>query len=353
VAETIAHDRRHFLGSAAMMFAAAHFGMFDSAEAGVPSELAAIGRAAEWINSAPLTPADLSGKVVLVDFWTYTCINWLRTMPYLRAWKRKYQHGLVLIGVHTPEFGFEQNVDNVRRAVRQMEIDYPIAIDNDYGIWRAFGNQYWPALYFVDGKGRVRQHYFGESGYDQAEGALQRLLADSGDAGAEEGAAPIVVRPAERSADWTNLKSQETYVGYQRSERFASPGGADRDQRRRYAVPEHLSLNQWALAGEWAIGGQATILRGATGRIAYRFHARDLHLVMGPPRSGASIRFRVSIDGQPPGLAHGLDVDEGGNGIVAEPRMHQLIRQPGPIVDRLFQIEFLDTGVESYSFTFG
>src|SRR5262245_13756556 len=355
MADDVDPDRRRFLGKAAMTIAAAHLGMFRTTDASgrEPRELAALSRATEWLNSPPLSAASLAGKVVLVDFWTYTCISWLRTLPYIRAWTQKYRQGLVVVGVHTPEFEVERNVDNVRRAVRQMGIDYPVAIDNAYSIWRAFNNQYWPALYLVDAQGRVRQHYFGEGEYDRSEIAIQRLLADAGAVHTDSGVGSVKGTGVEAAADWDNLRSSENYVGYDRTENFASRGGAERDRRRLYAAPPRLALNQWALAGEWTMGRQATVLNGANGRIMYRFHARDLHLVMGPPRQEASIRFRVSIDGQPPGFAHGLDVDADGNGTVAEPRLHQLIRQPKPIIDRLFEIDFLDTGAEAYSFTFG
>jgi thiol-disulfide isomerase/thioredoxin len=338
-----------------MTIAATHLGLIGNSAANdrAPRQLAALGRAPEWINSAPLTPESLAGKVVVVDFWTYTCINWLRTLPYVRAWAQKYRQQFVVIGVHTPEFAVERNIDNVRRAVRQMKIDYPVVIDNEYSIWRAFDNNYWPALYFIDARGRVRQHHFGEGEYQKSEKAIQRLLGEAGVAGIGESTVSVEASGVEAPADWGNLKSPETYVGYERSDRFASPGGGESDRRRRYAAPAHLGLNQWALVGEWTIGKQATVLGTPNGRIVYRFHARDLHFVMGPPRQGNSVRFRVSIDGQPPGLAHGLDVDAGGNGTVVEPRLYQLIRQPAPIVDRQFEIEFLDAGVEAFAFTFG
>jgi thiol-disulfide isomerase/thioredoxin len=345
------HDRRRFLARTAMTIAAAHLGMFGTAQAA--GELAAFGRANDWINSPPLTPASLLGKVVVVDFWTYTCINWMRTLPYVRAWSQKYKEKLVVIGVHTPEFGFERNIDNVRRSVRQMGIEYPIAIDNDYSIWRAFKNQYWPALYLVDPRGRVRQHYFGEGEYDRSGVAIQRLLTEGGVAVVGAGAVSVDARGVEAPADWFNVRTPETYVGYDRTERFASPGGVQSDRRRLYSVPARLAVNQWALAGEWTIGRQATVLSSPNGRIACRFHARDLHLVMGPSQQGNPVGFRVSIDGQPPGPAHGLDVNEAGNGTVVEPRLYQLIRQPKPVVDRQFEIEFLDPGVEAFSFTFG
>jgi Thioredoxin like C-terminal domain len=349
------HARRRFLGTAAMTIAAAQLDMLHIADASErePRELAALGGATEWLNSPRLTAASLLGKVVLVDFCTYTCINWLRTLPYRRAWARKYRQGLILIGVHTPEFAFERNLDNVRLALQQLRVDYPIVIDNDYSIWRAFDNNYWPALYFVDARGRVRQRHFGEGEYERSEKTIQRLLAEAGAAGTGEGVVSVDGSGVEAAADWDNLKSPETYVGYARTENFASPGGADRDRRRVYAAPARLALNQWALAGEWTIGNQATVLSRPAGRIVHRFHARDLHLVMGPPRRNSPVRFRVSIDGRPPGPARGLDVDEGGNGTAVDQRLYQLIRQPKPIVDRQFEIEFLDAGAESYAFTFG
>jgi thiol-disulfide isomerase/thioredoxin len=353
VTERINHDRRCFLGTAATTLSA---GMWGGVEANkrAPRELAAIGGAAEWLNSPRLTPPSLAGKVVLVDFWTYTCINWLRTLPYVRAWAQKYRQGLVVIGVHTPEFTFEHNLDNVRRAVRQMRIEYPVVIDNDYAIWRAFRNQYWPALYFIDARGRVRQHHFGEGEYLRSEATIQRLLAEAGVAGLRDGdVVPVAADGVEAAADWDNLKSPETYVGYARMQNFASHGSADSARRRVYAAPARLALNQWALAGEWTMGKQATVLSRPNGRIVNRFHARDLHLVMGPSRSESPVRCRVTIDGQPPGSAHGLDIDEGGNGTVVDQRLYQLIRQPKPVVDRTFEMEFLDAGVETFAFTFG
>jgi hypothetical protein len=338
-----------------MTIAAAHLGRpgAEGASASEPRELAALGRAATWLNSPRLTAASLLGKVLLVDFCTYTCINWLRQLPYVRAWAQKYKPGLTLIGVHTPEFEFEKDVDNVRRALQPMRIDYPIVIDNDYSIWRAFRNNYWPALYFIDARGRVRDQHFGEGEYERSEKTIQRLLADAGVSGTSGGLVSVDPKGVEAQADWNNVKSPENYVGYERTQNFASPGGVDRDRRNRYAAPSRLALNHWALTGDWTIGRQATVLGSPSGRIVYRFHARDLHLVMGPPRQGMAIRFRVTIDGQPPGAAHGLDVDEGGNGTAAEQRMYQLIRQPNPILDRTLAIEFLDANVEAFAFTFG
>jgi thiol-disulfide isomerase/thioredoxin len=312
------------------------------------------GGATEWLNSQPLTAADLRGKVVLIDFWTYTCINWLRSLPYVRAWAEKYRdQGLVVIGVHTPEFAFERDVDNVRRAARDMRVDYPIAVDNDYAVWSAFNNRYWPALYFVDAQGNIRHHHFGEGDYEQSEMILQRLLAEAGNGGIGNELVSVDARGAEAAADWGSLQSPENYLDYERTENFASSGGAVLDERRVYAAPARLRLNHWALSGDWTVEEQATVLNEANGRIAYHFHARDLHLVMGPAARGASVRFRVLIDGQPPGSAHGIDVDEQGNGTVIGQRLYQLIRQPKPNADRLFEIEFLDSGVEAFAFTFG
>jgi thiol-disulfide isomerase/thioredoxin len=307
-----------------------------------------------WLNSPPLTAADLRGKVVLIDFWTYTCINWLRTLPYVRAWAGKYKdQGLVVIGVHSPEFDFEKNADNVRRAVKDMQVDYPVAIDSDHSIWRAFRNDAWPALYIVDAKGRIRYHHDGEGEYERAEAMIQQLLAEAGTARGERGRVSVDARGAEVAADWGNLKSPENYVGYERTQNFASPGRALLGKPAVYAAPARLKLNHWALAGEWTMQRQAAVLNKANGRIAYRFHARDLHLVMGPAAPGASVRFRVLIDGKPPGAAHGIDIDEQGNGTLTGQRLYQLIRQPQPIADRQFEIEFLDPGAEAFAFTFG
>jgi thiol-disulfide isomerase/thioredoxin len=356
VADRRADDRRRFLTNGAKTMAALQFGIVGTAGAqGRESrEFAAIGRAAEWLNSPRLTAAAVAGKVVLVDFWTYTCINWLRTLPYVRAWAQKYRQGLVVIGVHTPEFPFERDFANVRRAVQQMKIEYPVVIDNDYAIWRAFRNQYWPALYFVDARGGIRDHHFGEGEYERSEKLIQRLLADAGvSGGGGDGVMSVEATGIEAPADWPSLKSPENYVGYGRTQNFASRGGSDPDRRRDYTVPSRLTLNQWALAGEWTVGQVAVALAAPNGRIAYRFQARDLHLVMGPQRPETVVRFRVSLDGQPPGQAHGLDVDDRGNGRIVEQRLYQLIRQTRPIVERQFEIEFLDAGVEAFAFTFG
>jgi len=317
-------------------------------------EMPPLSGATEWLNSKPLTTTGLRGKVVLIDFWTYTCINWRRQLPYVRAWAEKYkEQGLVVIGVHAPEFGFEKNLDNVHWAAKAMRVTYPIAVDNDYAIWRAFENEYWPALYFVDAKGRIRHHQFGEGDYEQSERIIQQLLAEAGASNIPQELVSVNAHGAEADADWNDLMSGENYVGYARTENFASPGGPVSDKPAAYAVPAHLDLNQWALSGDWTMGKGAILLNKANGHIAYRFHARDLHLVMGPAARGKSVRFRVLVDGHAPRAAHGVDIDDQGNGTITEQRMYQLIRQSKPIVDRLFEIEFLDSGAEAFSFTFG
>ena len=327
---------------------------YPTGEIASQSELASLERANEWLNLPPLTAPALRGKVVLVDFWTYTCINWLRTLPYVRAWDEKYRNqGLVVIGVHAPEFAFEKNMNNVRWAVKEMRVDYPVAVDNEHIIWRAFKNQYWPALYFIDSQGRVRHHYFGEGAYEQSEMIIQRLLAETGVGGIRDDLVSVDARGLEAAADWGSLKSPENYVGFERTENFASPGEAVLDKPRMYELPARLRLNEWALSGDWTVIKETAVLNKANGGIAYRFHARDLHLVMGPAAPGTPVQFRVVIDGQPPGAAHGIDVDEQGYGTVTEQRLYQLIRQPKPIADRQFQIEFLGPGVEAFAFTFG
>lgn len=308
----------------------------------------------EWLNSPPLTPAALRGKVVLINFSTYTCINWLRSLPYVRAWADKYkEQGLVVINVQTPEFEFEKNLDNVRRAERDMNVGYPTAVDNDYAVWSAFNNHYWPALYIADAKGRIRHHQFGEGDYERSERIIQLLLTEAGNAGVSRDLVSVEGHGAEAAADWNSLKSPENYLGIDRAENFASPGGVAVDKSHIYTAPAQLKLNHWAFVGDWTIGKQATRMNGPTGRIVYRFHARDVHLVMGPAKRGTSVRFRVLLDGMPPGAAHGLDVDANGNGTVREQRLYQLIRQQSPIADRDFEIEFLDPGAEAFVFTFG
>jgi thiol-disulfide isomerase/thioredoxin len=325
-----------------------------SARLPVESRLPFFDGATGWLNSPPLTASGLRGKVVLVNFWTYTCINWLRQLPYVRAWAGRYSgDGLVVVGVHTPEFGFEHDLGNVRRAVQDMRVEYPVAIDNDYAVWSAFANHYWPALYFGDSQGRIRHHYFGEGEYQQSEMVIQQLLAENGATGLGHELASVAAPGAEAPADWAALRSPENYTGYERTENFASPGGAVPGKGHAYEAPAQLRLNHWALSGDWTMEEQAVTLNEAGGQIAYRFHARDLHLVMGPAAAGPPVRFRVLIDGQPPAAAHGADVDDQGRGTVAEQRLHQLIRQPGPINDRTFEIAFLDPGVQAYVFTFG
>jgi thiol-disulfide isomerase/thioredoxin len=320
----------------------------------VEGALPALDGATGWLNSPPLSPASLRGKVVVVQFWTYTCINWRRSLPYVRTWADKYKDkGLVVIGVHTPEFEFERGVENVRWAARDMQVAYPIAIDSDRAIWRAFRNEYWPALYFVDARGRIRHHWFGEGDYERSERVIQRLLADAGAARVARDLVLVEARGAEVAADWDNLESPETYLRYERTKDFASPGGLAVDARRAYAAPARLGSNQWALSGAWTVGRHGAALDEANGRIAMRFHARDVHLVMGPATRGRTVRFRVLIDGRPPGAAHGADVDDEGNGTAVEQRLYQLVRQQGPIGDRRIEIEFLDPGVEAVVFTFG
>jgi hypothetical protein len=286
--------------------------------------------------------------------WTYTCINWLRTLSYIRAWSEKYEeHGLVVIGVHTPEFPFEHDVGNAREAAKEMVVEYPVALDSNYAVWRAFGNRYWPAVYIADAQGRIRHHQFGEGGYEECERIIQRLLGEAGSGSVADDLVSDTGEGFEAQADWANLKSPETYLGYEQAQNFASPGGAELDEPRTYAVPDALKLNRWALAGDWTIERGASVLNRADGRIAFHFHARDVHLVMGPRSPGTTVPLRVLVDGEPPGAAHGLDVDEDGHGAVAQQRLHQLVRQPGPISDRTLEITFLAPGVEAYVFTFG
>jgi len=320
----------------------------------VEGRMPSLDGATGWLNSPPLIAAGLRGSVVLVDFWTYTCINWLRTLPYLRAWAERYQeHGLVVLGVHTPEFDVEHDLDNVRRAVKELRVHYPVAVDNDYAIWSAFNNHYWPALYLVDTQGRIRHHRFGEGGYEESEMILQQLLAEAGSGDIGQDLVAVDATGVEAAADWDSLRSPENYLGYERTENFASADGAVLDTPHVYAIPTRLRLNHWALRGDWTVKPQAIVLNQADGRIVYRFQARDLHLVMGPAAPGTPVRFRVLLDGQPPGDAHGTDVDDQGNGAVNEPRLYQLIRQPGPVTERTFQITFLDPGAQAYAFTFG
>jgi thiol-disulfide isomerase/thioredoxin len=349
MSEDVNYDPRH-----CTIPPGAESGAFGPSETEPGGELSSLRAATAWLNTPPLTAAGLRGKVVLIDFWTYTCINWLRTLPYIRAWAEKYHdQGLVVIGVHAPEFPFEYKVANVRQAAKDMRVEYPIAIDNEYAIWGAFANHYWPAVYLLDEMGRLRHHQFGEGEYVRSEIMIQRLLAEAGVGGKTQELVSVHASGAEAAADWDNLNSLETYVGYERTENFASPGGAVVDTPRVYSAPAQLRLNQWSLAGDWAVNQGSALLHRANGRIAYRFHARDLHLVMGPSSPETSVRFRVFIDGQPPGAAHGIDIDDQGDGAVTEQRLYQLIRQPKPIADRQFEIEFLGSGVEAFAFTFG
>ncbi len=344
-------------GGAAMMAGPAMTGDGGGGAAEAPAVeglLPALAGAVEWLNSPPLTAEELKGKVVLIDFWTYSCINCLRTIPYVRAWAEKYaDEGLVVIGVHTPEFAFEKDIRNVRRAIGDLEIDYPVAIDNDYAIWRAFENRYWPAHYFFDAEGRLRHRHFGEGGYDTSERMIQQLLAEAGlDAPAADLVA-VEATGAQAPADMANVLSPETYVGYERAENFVSPGGAVRDAGHTYEAGDPR-LNEWGLTGGWTIGREHAALDSDEGSIVFRFRARDLHLVLGAAEDGAPLRFRVTIDGEAPGDDHGIDVDANGEGVVTTQRLYQLIRQKGPVDrDRTFEIRFLDPGVEAYAFTFG
>ncbi|MGR9246483.1 cytochrome c biogenesis protein DipZ [Rhizobium leguminosarum] len=309
--------------------------------------------AVEWLNSKPLTTEQLRGKVVLVDFWTYSCINCIRTIPYVRAWAEKYAgQGLVVIGVHAPEFAFEKKIDNVKKAVGDFQIGYPVAIDNDYSIWRAFENSYWPAAYLIDAKGQIRYHHFGEGNYNRTEKAIQDLLREAGSQTTES--APVVpdAKGVEAGPDLGNIRSGETYLGYEQAANFASPEGLQADTARNYSIAEP-GLNGWGLSGTWIVGRDQATLDQPDGGITYRFSARDLHLVLGPGATGKPIRFQVKIDGKAPGPDHGSDIDADGNGTVTATRLYQLVRQSGTVAARNFEIRFLDPGVQAYAFTFG
>jgi cytochrome c biogenesis protein CcdA/thiol-disulfide isomerase/thioredoxin len=320
----------------------------------VEGSLPSLAGAVEWLNSPPLTPEQLKGKVVLVDFWTYSCINCLRSIPYVRAWADKYKdQGLVVIGVHAPEFAFEKNIGNVKQAVAKLKIDYPVAVDNDYAIWRAFNNQYWPADYFIDAKGQIRHHFFGEGDYAESEKVIQQLLAEAGRGNLPVDMVSVSATGAEAASDAADVKSPETYIGFARSENFASPGGAVGDKPHVYATGDLKQLNDWGLSGDWTVGGQSATLNKTDGAIAFRFHARDLHLVLGPSADGKPVRFRVTIDGAKPGESHGADTNADGEGVVTDHRLYQLVRQSGPITDHTFTIQFLDPDVQAYAFTFG
>jgi thiol-disulfide isomerase/thioredoxin len=357
--DSINQERRHFIRSAAAALGAARLGVIGSAvqqmacaaltersEGALPS----FSGATEWLNASPLTPAGLRGKVVLVDIWTYTCVNWLRTLPYVRAWDAKYRElGLVVIGAHTPEFPFEKDIDNVRWAAREMDVSYPIAVDSDYGVWRAFDNNYWPAVYVADVNGLIRYHHFGEGAYDETERVIQRLLGESGRK-IDNQLVRVTPRGLEVAADYRTLRSPESYLGYQKAEAFASD--ALQDAPHTYSVPR-LALNQWALAGNWTVKGGASALNEPNGKVVYRFHARDVNLIMGPPPGSQPVRFAVKVDGKPPGAGHGTDIDDQGNGTAARQRTYQLVRLQSQIADREFEIQFADRGVETFCFTFG
>jgi thiol-disulfide isomerase/thioredoxin len=320
----------------------------------VEGHLASFEGATEWLNSDPLTPEGLRGRVVLVDFWTYTCINWLRTLPYLQAWAGKYRDdGLTVIGVHTPEFGFEGDIDNVITHSRSLGVEYPIAVDSEYAVWNAFDNHYWPAVYIADDAGQIRFHHFGEGEYPMTEMVIQQLLRDAGADAVDQDLVMAEPHGLEVAADWRTLQSPETYVGYRQSTAFAQERVASFDEARAYTLPKRLRLNEWGLSGNWTVAGHAAALNEPGGRIAFQFHARDVNLVMGPTSHGASIPFRVFLDGQLAKDAHGSDVDPDGSGMVTDQRTYQLIRQPGAVAGRRFEVEFLDAGIEAYCFTFG
>ena len=310
--------------------------------------------ATQWINSKPLGEQDLRGKVVLVDFWTYSCINCLRTLPYVKAWAEKYRdQGLIVIGVHAPEFAFERDIGNVSKAMKDLGISYPVAVDNQYAIWRAFRNQYWPAHYFIDATGRIRHHHFGEGGYAESERVIQQLLKEAGSTRSAMGLTQVDAGGVQSAASMDEVASPETYLGYERAENFTSIPQAVHDRTTTYLEPQEPRLNTWGLAGQWMVGAESALLTGASGRIVYRFKARDLHLVLSPGPDGKPVRFKVSIDGKPPGDAHGVDVASNGSGTVTGQRLYQLVRQSGAVAEHTFSIEFLDSGVSAYAFTFG
>lgn len=320
----------------------------------VEGQLPPLNGAVQWLNSPPLDAQALKGKVVLVDFWTYSCINCLRTLPYVKAWAEKYRdQGLVVIGVHAPEFAFERDVGNVTKAMKELGINYPVAIDNDYKIWRAFNNEYWPAHYFADAQGRIRYHHFGEGDYAESERVIQQLLREAGSKTVADGLINADANGVQQAPDMHQVLSPETYVGYQRAEHFVPETGLVPDKVATYNPPANLTLNDWSLGGQWAVGAERATASAPASRIVYRFHARDLHLVLGPGADGKPVRFNVSIDGQAPGDAHGVDVAPDGSGRVTEQRLYQLVRQTDAVKDRTFTIEFLDPGVSAYAFTFG
>ncbi|MGA8096841.1 MAG: cytochrome c biogenesis protein DipZ [Steroidobacteraceae bacterium] len=327
-----------------------------AADLPVEGRMPPLAGAVQWLNSPPLSAQDLRGKVVLLDIWTYSCINCLRTLPYVKTWADKYRSdGLVVIGVHDPEFAFERDVGNIKQAVASLCITYPVAVDNNYAIWRALNNEYWPAHYLVDAQGRIRYHHFGEGSYDETERAIQQLLAEAGHPQALQVALgpDMPAQGVQAAADHPDLDSPETYIGYDRAENFSSPGGAMQDAAADYRAPPALGLNDWGLAGDWRVKPQYASLQRSAGSIVFRFHARDLHLVLGPGADGRPVHFLIRIDGAPPGGAHGSDAAPDGSGVVTQERLYQLVRQKGPVKNHTFEIEFLDRGVQAYSFTFG
>src|SRR5476651_2265140 len=340
--------------SGAMMAGGAMMAANHSDALPVEGQLPPLDGAVQWLNSEPLTAEALKGKVVLVDFWTYSCINCLRTLPYVKAWAEKYRdQGLVVIGVHAPEFAFERNVGNVTKAMKDLGINYPVAIDNDFKIWRAFNNEYWPAHYFADAQGRIRYHHFGEGDYAESERVIQQLLKEAGATKVADGLINASAEGVELAPQMNEVKSPETYVGYQRAENFVPEASLAADKVAMYNPPAQLALNNWSLGGQWNVGSERATASAPASRIVYRFHARDLHLVLGPGSDGKPVRFKVLIDGKAPGEAHGTDVAPDGSGTVTEQRLYQLVRQPGAVKDRTFTIEFLDPQVAAYAFTFG
>jgi thiol-disulfide isomerase/thioredoxin len=325
-----------------------------SASLAAKGRMPSLENATAWLNTEPLSASTLRGKVVLVDFWTYSCINWRRQLPYVRAWADKYKDkGLVVVGVHTPEFPFEKNIENVRWSAKEMDIVYPIALDSEYAIWEDFANHYWPALYFVDAGGNIRHEHFGEGDYERSEKVIQQLLREAGRTDIDDSLVSVEPQGAEADAAWGDLHSPETYAGYDRTTNFASAGGYQPGKIRQYEFPSRLELFEWALSGEWTFAAQSVTSSGPTAGARIAFHARDIHMVMGPSTTGTPVRFRVLIDGKPPGNSHGADVDEHGNGTIVEQKMYQLIRQPKPITGHVFEIQFLDAGAEVFVFTFG
>jgi thiol-disulfide isomerase/thioredoxin len=345
-------SRRHFLGSAAL--GVMTLGKFSARRPVEEDTMPELNGATGWINSAPLTRQGLRGKVVLADIWTYSCINSIRQLPYLKAWAAKYKSaGLVVLGVHSPEFGFEKERANVERAVRELAVSYPNAIDSNQAIWRGFNNEYWPADYVIDGKGQIRHHHFGEGDYEETERVIQDLLRENGATTPDRSMARVQGVGIEAAPDFADARSPETYVGYNRAEHFASPERVAPSSQRTYSLPPGFALNEWALSGAWIVDGESAALRTAPGTIAYRFHSRDLHFVLAPAANGADVRFTVRVDGVPPGDDHGVDTMADGSGVIREPRLYQLLRQQGRVTDRTFEIEFLDPGIRAFSFTFG